>query len=190
MPSLPSPRNGRSTRSGLPKEGSHLLRRAGPYPLLLLQGPPQRSRERFGVARLLMTTAVDEEPGRAGHAALGAAHEVLTDPRGVDVGAELAPHPLRVEPQLAGVPHQILVRERRLPLVQETVHLPELPLRRSRLRDLRGVLGVRVLLTQRKMPEHEPNLASELLQHLQLRQLSHGVIRHGSDLTSQGSATS
>src|SRR5436309_2442424 len=82
------------------------------------------------------------------------------------VGVELAPHPLRVEPQLAGVPHQILVRERRLPLVQEIVHLPELALRGRRLRDLRGVLGVRVLLTQRKMPEHELDLASDLPQHL------------------------
>src|SRR5207248_375392 len=32
-------------------------------------------------------------------------------------------------------------------------------------RPLMKNLGVRVLLTQRKMPEHEPNLASELLQH-------------------------
>src|SRR2546428_3833441 len=131
-----------------------------------LQGPPQCGRERLGVARLFVATAVDEEPGRAAHAALGAAPEVFTDPRRVDVGDELAPHPLRVEPQLAGVPHQILVRERRLPLVQEIVHLPELALRGRRLRDLRGVLGVRVLLTQRKMPEHELNLASDLPQHL------------------------
>src|SRR3989475_1237990 len=131
-----------------------------------LQGPPQCGRERLGVARLFVATAVDEEPGRAAHAALGAAHEVFTHPRRVDVGDELAPHPLRVEPQLAGVPHQILVRERRLPLVQEIVHLPELALRGRRLRDLRGVLGVRVLLTQRKMPEHELDLASQLPQHL------------------------
>src|SRR3989441_673400 len=124
-----------------------------------LRAPPQRGRERLGVARLLVATAVDEDPGRAAHAALGTAHEVLLHPRRVDVRDELAPHPLRVEPQLARVPHQILVRERRLPLVQEIVHLPELPLRGSRLPDLRGVLGVRVLLTQRKMPEHEPNLA-------------------------------
>ncbi len=55
------------------------------------------------------------------------------------VREQLAPHALRVEPQLAGVPHQILVGERRLPLVQEIVHLPELPLRGGRLGDLRGV---------------------------------------------------
>src|SRR5881296_3687887 len=135
-----------------------------------LQGAPQRGRERFGVAWLLVATAVDEEPGRAAHAALGAAHEVLLHPRRVDVGDELAPHALCVEPQLARVPQQILVRERGLPLVQEIVHLPELALGGCRLRDLRGVLGARVLLTQRKMPEHELNLASELPQHLlQLR---------------------
>src|SRR5207249_10121345 len=91
-----------------------------------------------------------------------AAHKVLIHPGRVDVGDELAPHPLPVEPQLARVPHQILVRERRLPLVQQIVHLPELPLRGSRLRDLRGVLGVRVLLMQGKVPEHEANLVAEL----------------------------
>src|SRR5207244_83709 len=84
-----------------------------------------------------------------------------TPPPGrVGVGDERAPHPLRVESQLARVPHQIVVAERRLPLVQEVVHLPELTLRGSRLRDLRGMLGVRVLLAQGKVAEYEPDLGS------------------------------
>src|SRR2546422_712048 len=135
-----------------------------------LEGAPQRGRERLGVARLLVGTAVDEEPRGAGHAALDAAHDVLLHPRRVDMGVELAPHPLGVDPQLARIPHQVLVRERRLPLVQQIMHLPELPLRGGRFRDFRRVLGVRVLLAQGKVPEHEPHLGADPAQHLlQLR---------------------
>src|SRR5438105_1519140 len=138
--------------------------------LIAVVGGAQRGRERLGVARLLVGTAVDEEPRGAGHAALDAAHDVLLHPRRVDMGVELAPHPLGVDPQLARIPHQVLVRERRLPLVQQIMHLPELPLRGGRFRDFRRVLGVRVLLAQGKVPGHEPHLGADPAQHLlQLR---------------------
>src|SRR5256885_955297 len=119
---------------------------------------------------LRVRVAIDEEPGRAAHTTPHAAQEVLAHPRGVHVGGQLAPHPVRIEPELARVRHEVVVPERRLPLVQEIVHLPELALCRGCLGDLRRVLGVGVLLAQRKMPKHEAHRGSELPQcALQLR---------------------
>src|SRR5437870_6440113 len=130
-----------------------------------LQGPPQRGGERFRIARLLVRAAIDEEPRGAAHAAPHAAQEVLAHARGVSVFDQLAHHPVGIDPELARVPHQVLVLERRLMLIQEIVHLPELALRGGGLGRLRGLGGVGVLFGQRKVPEHEADLGSELAQH-------------------------
>src|SRR6266705_2317395 len=171
--------------SRLPSSSSYLSMPASP-----LQGPPQGGRQRPRVAGLLVATAVDEEHRGPAHPARDAAQEVFPHPRPMRVCGELRPHPLRVEPELARVGHQIGIRERRLPLIQEIVHLPELPLRAGRFRDLSRVLGVRMLLLQGKVAKHEAHLRPEVLEHpLQLgvgaaaeRALEISVLhkRHGS----------
>src|SRR5881628_2898354 len=60
-----------------------------------LQRPPQRDAERSRVPRLLMETAIDEEPRRAAHTAPHAAQEIFTHPLRVHVGGQLAPNPVR-----------------------------------------------------------------------------------------------
>src|SRR5258708_3492317 len=129
-----------------------------------LQGPPQGGRQRGDVARLLVATAVDEESGRAAHPATDPAHEVLAHDGRVAVRGQLALDPRHVEPELARVAQQVLVGEGRLMFVEQVVHFPELASRCRRFGDLRGVLRVRMLLGDGKMPEDEAYFAAHLLE--------------------------
>src|SRR5579872_4863198 len=56
-----------------------------------------------------------------------------------------------IKPQFGGIFEQVLVFERVLILVKRIVHLPELPLRASRLRRFRRGAGVRMCIGQWEM---------------------------------------
>ena len=63
-----------------------------------------------------------------------------------------------VQLQLGGVAEQVLVIELRVLLEQQIVHLPEGTLRAGRLGRLGRVLGMRVQLGDREVPEREPHV--------------------------------
>jgi hypothetical protein len=107
--------------------------------------------------------AVDEQRRRAAHLTRG-------DPA-LDVAANAVQHPgagpipierFDVEPELAGVPHQVSVVERLLAPEEQLVHVPEAALQR------RGLGGggcrerMRVDLGQREMAEGEAELTVQL----------------------------
>src|SRR3954453_14686112 len=75
---------------------------------------PARARATHGrgegrdVVRAVMALAVDEEAGRAGHAARVGAGHVLRDPVGVHLADQRLAEPLEIEPQLLGVASEVL----------------------------------------------------------------------------------
>src|SRR5260221_7490024 len=66
-------------------------------------------------------------------------------------------------PELGGVPAQVAVLERLLPVEQQLVHVPEPALPCGGLSRGRRGEGVRVNAGQREMPEREPHVPPELL---------------------------
>src|SRR5690242_20223233 len=102
-----------------------------------------------------MPVPVHEERGCAVHPASDAGDEVLPDPGSVGAALDLAGKPPHVEPQprLCEIQEELLVVQRRLVLVDEIVHLPELPLRACGLRHLGSELSPWMNLRKREVAE-------------------------------------
>src|SRR5207248_5188796 len=78
------------------------------------------------------TISVDEERGRAVHAAADPTTKVVTHLSGVGARRQLFVGALDVYPNVGGVGQQVFILKRVLALEQNVVHLPEFPLSRSR----------------------------------------------------------
>src|SRR6476660_5079367 len=119
-------------------------------------GMLQRFHEGREVVPSIVPGAVDEEGRRAIDAAPHSAHEILAHPGPVGATLELGAHPPTVEAQLLGILHEMLIVEGPLPLEEQVVHWPELPLSARCLGGLRGMLGLGVNLGKGEVAEHEP----------------------------------
>jgi hypothetical protein len=119
----------------------------------------------------IVTHAVDKKSWRAVHAAADAATEVITHLLRVRAGGKLARNPLRIDPDVFRVDEKVRVLEGALVVKKHVVHLPESPLRAGGLGCLRGVLGVRVRLRERKVPKHE----SQVIAHATPHALNHRI---------------
>src|SRR5262249_52384357 len=127
-------------------------------------GGVHRLLQRGEVVRAVVPDAVDEERGGTGDGGQVGGVDVLGDPAGADVPAQVGGEPPDVETDLARVAHQIGHVERVLVVQQLVVHFPELALLARGLSGLRRHLGVRVHVGERQVPEDEPQLAV-LLDH-------------------------
>src|SRR5262249_35539542 len=108
--------------------------------------------------------AVDDRGGGAEHRARGhAAVDVAADPVGYYDAGPVVVEGRDVQAELGGVPAQVAVFERLLPVEQQLVHVPEPALPGGGLGRGRGGEGVRVDAGQREMPEREPHVPAELL---------------------------
>jgi len=107
------------------------------------------------------TSMIENQGGSAEHLARGqAAVHIPADPVRHRGAGPVPVERRRVQAELSGVPVQVAVLERLLPVEQQLVHVPEPPLQRSG-RGRRGQ-SVRVNAGQRKMPEREPHVPAEL----------------------------
>src|SRR6266436_9447064 len=114
-----------------------------------------------------MYHAVDEQGGGAEHLARGqAAVDVAADPVGYRGAGPVAVEGRDVQAELGGVPAQVAVFERLLPVEEQLVHVPEPALPGGGLRRGRRGEGVRVDAGQREMPEREPHVPAKLLFYL------------------------
>jgi hypothetical protein len=106
--------------------------------------------------------AVDEQSGRAAYLTRldSAFHVPANTPEHVDAGP-VAVEPRDVELELAGIPPQIVVFERRLVTKEELVHFPEAVLKRRGLGGRRRGEGVRMDLCQRKVAEGKADAAAQ-----------------------------
>jgi hypothetical protein len=108
--------------------------------------------------------AVDEQGGGAEHLARGqAAVDVAADPAGYRGAGPVCVEGRDVQAELGGVPAQVAVFERLLPVEQQLVHVPEPALPGGGLGRGRGGEGVRVDAGQRKVPVREPQVPAQLL---------------------------
>src|SRR4030095_16079466 len=97
-----------------------------------------------------VATAVEEQGWRAEHLAGGqAAVDVAADPVGYRGAGPVAVDGRDVQAELGGVPAQVAVFERLLPVEQQLVHLPEPAVPCGGLSRGRGGEGVRVDAGQR-----------------------------------------
>jgi len=128
--------------------------------------------------------AVDEQGWRAQHLARGqAAVHIPADPLRHRGASPVAVERRHVEAELVGIPQQVAVLERLLPVEQQLVHVPEPVLQSTGLGHGRCGEGVRVDAGQRKVPVHDPHVPAELLfdlldrveGHVSLEQLRHAV---------------
>src|ERR1039457_1337946 len=124
----------------------------------------QRGQQGGRVVAAAVDGTVDEQGRRAHHLARSQA--------AVDISADPVPPPRcwpgpgRTPPrpgELGGVPAQVAVIERLLPVEQQLVHVPEPALQRGGLSRGRRGEGVRVDAGQREMPEREPHVPAQLL---------------------------
>jgi len=108
--------------------------------------------------------AVDEQCRCAQYLARGqAALDIAADPLCHSDTGTVAVERRHVEAEFGGVPEQVGVFERLLPVEQQLVHVPEAALHCGWLCRGRGSEGVRVDAGLRKMPEREPHAPAELL---------------------------
>ena len=131
-----------------------------------------------------MTPPVDEESRRAGDAAKVSRVDVLGDLGLPRATTDVTDEPLDLEPDVAGVPDQVLGRELTLMAQQLVVHLPELVLKCSGLRCLGRKLRVRVHIIERQMPPHIAEVTGVR------QQLASGAPRMWSRCGSTGTARS
>src|SRR5262245_31148587 len=101
---------------------------------------PHGAAEGGDVVGAVVALAVDEEAGRAGDAAAVGVVDVLGDPRGVRVPAQVVGEPVDVEAEAARVLDELVRAELVLARQQAVVHRPERALRGGRLRRLAGEL--------------------------------------------------
>src|SRR5262245_29837780 len=129
-----------------------------------LSGLLQRGKQGVEIVGVVVPRTVDVEGRRSVDAAAHAADEVLVDACGMDMLRELPLERVDIEPEPLGIAAEVLVAQATLVLVERVVHLPELPLARSRLGRLGCLLGVRVGRRDREVAKDE----SELLAHSRL----------------------
>jgi hypothetical protein len=91
------------------------------------------------------------------------------------LAAAVSVEPPEVEPELDGVPPQVVVRQRVLAVKEQLVHLPEPVLQRRSLGGGRGGERVRMDLGQRDVTEREPDPIAE--SSLDLLDLAFSVAR-------------
>src|SRR5216683_7956287 len=107
--------------------------------------------------------AVDEQGGGTQHLARGqAAVDIAADPVGYRGAGPVCVEGRDVQAELGGVPAQVAVFERLLPVEQQLVHVPEPALQRGGLRRGRRGEGVRMDAGQREVPECEPHVPAQL----------------------------
>src|SRR6478609_711083 len=108
-----------------------------------------------------MHDAVDEERRSPSHLARSdAALHVAADAFGNGGSSAIPIEDVQLEPELARVAAQGVVRERLLAVEEHRVHLPEAALPSGRLRGGRRGEGVRMDIRERKVPEAEPNVST------------------------------
>src|SRR5262245_6257542 len=103
--------------------------------------------------RVVVSHTVDEEGWGAIHSAPNAAHEVLADPRSVNMLSQLVVEPLDVEPEHLSIDTKILVAQAHLVLIEEVMHLPEFALSSRSFSGLGGLFGLGVQDCDREVPE-------------------------------------
>ena len=110
-----------------------------------------------------MHNPVDEQCRCAQYLARGqAALDIAADPLYHRSAGTVAIERRHVEAEFGGVPEQVGVFERLLPVEQQLVHVPEPALQRGGLGRGRRGEGVRVDAGQPVMPEREPDGPAEL----------------------------
>src|SRR5216117_380298 len=110
----------------------------------------ERREQRLELVRIIVPHPVDEEGGRAVHAAANTAQEILVHAVRVDVFLELLVEQLEVERDRLGVGTKVVDPQTLLVLVQLVVHLPESVLGGRGFGRLSGELGVRMCRADRE----------------------------------------
>ena len=106
----------------------------------------------------VVATAVDEERGRPGGAAVVGTRDVPLDAERVAPLVQLADEPVDVETECRRVLRQVGLLERLLVGEEHVVHLPEPSLGAGRLG---GEAGIVVHLVEREVAEHEREVSTE-----------------------------
>src|SRR5437667_11578919 len=104
----------------------------------------ERREQRLEVVGIIVPDPVDEEGGRAVHAAANTAQEILVHAVRVDVFLELLVEQVEVELDRSSVGAQVVDPQTLLVLVQMVMHLPEPALGGRSFGRLGGELGVRM----------------------------------------------
>jgi hypothetical protein len=110
-----------------------------------------------------VSDSVNEERRGSVDTASDSALEILVHANGKLVVLQLTIEPLDIKADLDGVSQQRRIIQMTLILVESIVHLPEFALRPGRFGCLGGVLGVRMLRAQWKVPKHQPHPIADLL---------------------------
>src|ERR1041385_3632715 len=114
----------------------------------------------------VVAPAVDEERGRAVHAAHHPAPEMSPDLRGPVVGVEVVPESVELDARAAGPGLEIAAGEAVLVLEDQIVHFPEPALRARRLGGFGRELRVWMQVLEREIPEPDADQVTRLLLEL------------------------